>query len=148
MASPLETLEPRSVWQEFDAIRRIPRPSKGEERAREHVRGLFASRGFEIREDATGNMVVRVPATKGHEKAPVTIIQGHLDMVTEKNSDVAFDWEKDPINVWIDGDWVKAKGTTLGADNGVGVAAAIASALDPSVVHGPLELLFTVDEET
>lgn len=148
MASPLEALEPRSVWQEFDALRKIPRPSKGEERARNHVKGLFAGRDWEVREDATGNMVVRVPATRGHEKAPVTIIQGHLDMVTENNSDVVFDWEKDPINVWIDGDWVKARGTTLGADNGVGVAAAIASALDESVVHGPLELLFTVDEET
>jgi dipeptidase D len=148
MASPLETLEPRSVWQEFDALTKIPRPSKGEERARDHVKKLFAGRDWEIREDETGNMVVRVPATRGREKAPVTIIQGHLDMVTEKNSDVTFDWEKDPINVWIDGDWVKARGTTLGADNGVGVAAAIASALDESVVHGPLELLFTVDEET
>jgi dipeptidase D len=112
------------------------------------VKGLFSDRKWEIREDATGNIVVRVPATPGREKAPVTIIQGHLDMVTEKNSDVVFNWDKDPINVWIDGDWVKARGTTLGADNGIGVAAAIASALDPSVVHGPLELLFTVDEET
>jgi len=148
MASPLETLEPKSVWKEFDALRKIPRPSKKEERARDHVREIFAGRGWEIRQDATGNVVVRVPATPGHEKAPVTIIQGHLDMVAENNADVTFDWDKDPINVWIDGDWVKARGTTLGADNGVGVAAAIASALDPSVVHGPLELLFTVDEET
>lgn len=147
-ASPLAALEPRSVWDQFDALRKIPRPSKQEERARAHVRALFETRGFEIRQDATGNVLVRVPATKGREKAPVTIIQGHLDMVTEKNSETAFDWDRDPIDVWIDGDWVRARGTTLGADNGIGVAAAIASALDPSVVHGPLELLFTVDEET
>ncbi len=147
-ASPLATLEPRSIWDQFDALRKIPRPSKKEERARAHVRALFERRGWQIREDATGNTVVRVPATKGHEKAPVTIIQGHLDMVTEKNSETEFDWDRDPIDVWIDGDWVRARGTTLGADNGIGVAAAIASALDPSVVHGPLELLFTVDEET
>lgn len=147
-ASPLSTLEPRSVWDQFDALRQIPRPSKKEERARKHVRALFEKGGFSIAEDGTGNMVVRIPATKGHEKAPATIIQGHLDMVTENNSDTPFDWDNDPVQVWIDGDWVRAKGTTLGADNGIGVAAAIASALDPSVVHGPLELLFTVDEET
>ena len=148
MESPLATLEPRGVWGQFDALRKIPRPSKQEARARAHVRALFERRGWEIREDATGNTVVRVPATKGHELAPVTIIQGHLDMVTEKNSDTVFDWDRDPIDAWIDGDWVRARGTTLGADNGIGVAAAIASALDPEVVHGPLELLFTVDEET
>ncbi len=146
--NPLAALEPRSVWEQFDALRKIPRPSKQEERARAHVRALFEARGFEIRQDLTGNMVVRVPATKGRERAAVTIIQGHLDMVTEKNSETVFDWDRDPIDVWIDGDWVRARGTTLGADNGIGVAAAIASALDPSVVHGPLELLFTVDEET
>ncbi|MFN0151187.1 MAG: aminoacyl-histidine dipeptidase [bacterium] len=148
MASVLEALQPASIWREFDALTRIPRPSKDEARVRAHVKGLFAGRGWEIREDATGNMVVRVPATAGHERAPVTILQAHLDMVCEKNSDTVFDWDKDALNVWIDGDWVKARGTTLGADNGIGVAAAIASALDASVTHGPLELLFTVDEET
>jgi dipeptidase D len=148
MASPLDALEPKSLWKEFDELRKIPRPSKDEERVRAHVKKLFAGRGWEIREDRTGNVVVGVPATAGYEKAQVAIIQGHLDMVCEKDSGVAFDWEKDPIDVRIDGDWVQAHGTTLGADNGVGVAAAIASALDPSVVHGPLELLFTVDEET
>jgi dipeptidase D len=146
--SPLATLEPRSIWRPFDELRAIPRASKREERARAWVREIFASRGGAIREDATGNMVVSVPATAGLERGPVVILQAHLDMVTEKNSDVAFDWERDPIQVWIDGDWVKAKGTTLGADNGIGVAAAIATALDPAVEHGPLELLFTVDEET
>lgn len=148
MASPLEALEPKSIWREFDELRKIPRASKHEQRARAHVKGLFAGRGWSIREDATGNMVVQVPATAGYEKGAVTILQAHLDMVNEKDSGVAFDWDKDPIAVWIDGDWVKARGTTLGADNGVGVAAALSSALDPSVKHGPLELLFTVDEET
>jgi len=148
VATPLETLAPKGIWEQFDALRKIPRASKKEERVREHVRGLFAGRAWEIAGDATGNTVVRVPGTKGFERAPITILQSHLDMVTENNSDVKFDWDRDPIDVWIDGDWVRARGTTLGADNGIGVAAAIASALDPSVVHGPLELLFTVDEET
>jgi dipeptidase D len=93
-------------------------------------------------------MTVKVPATKGHEKAPTVILQGHLDMVCEKNEDVALDFMKDPIEVRVDGDWVKATGTTLGADNGVGVAAAMAVAEDPDAVHGPLEILGTIDEET
>jgi dipeptidase D len=93
-------------------------------------------------------MAVKVPATPGHESAPTVIIQGHLDMVCEKNSDVDFDFMKDPIDIRVDGDWVKANGTTLGSDNGIGVATAMAVADDPDVVHGPLEILCTIDEET
>jgi dipeptidase D len=148
MTSPLEKLEPRLVWQHFDALRQIPRPSKHEEAAAEHVLAWAAARGFETQRDAVGNTVVRVPASPGREQAPVVVLQGHLDMVPEKNSDVAFDFLKDPIAVRIDGDFVYATGTTLGADNGVGVAAAMAAAEDPAAVHGPLELLLTVDEET
>jgi dipeptidase D len=148
VASPLDKLEPRLIWKHFDAIRQIPRPSKHEERIAEHVMNWARSQGLEVKRDGTGNVVVKVPATPGHEKAPVIILQGHLDMVPEKNSDVAFDFMKDAIQVRVVGDYVYATGTTLGSDNGVGVAAAMAVAEDRKAVHGPLELLFTIDEET
>ena len=148
MASPLDKLEPRLIWKHFDAIRQIPRPSKHEERIAEHVMNWARSRGLDVKRDGTGNVLVKVPATSGHEKAPVIVLQGHLDMVPEKNSDVAFDFMKDAIQVRVVGDYVYATGTTLGSDNGVGVAAAMAVAEDQKAVHGPLELLFTIDEET
>jgi dipeptidase D len=136
------------VWRQFDDIRKIPRPSGKEEKIREHMKAFAKARGFEVREDKAGNVCIVVPATPGHEKAPTIVLQGHMDMVCEKNSDKQFDFEKDAIDVRVEGDWVKANGTTLGADNGLGLAAALAAAVDESVVHGPLELLFTVDEET
>ena len=148
MSSPLDKLEPRLIWKHFDAIRQIPRPSKHEERIAEHVVNWAKSHGLEVKRDGAGNVLVKVPATPGHEKAPVIVLQGHLDMVPEKNSDVAFDFEKDAIQVRVVGDYVYATGTTLGSDNGVGVAAAMAVAEDQKAVHGPLELLFTIDEET
>jgi dipeptidase D len=148
MASPLDNLEPRILWQQFDAIRQIPRASKNEEKIAAYVVDFAGQHGFEAVRDGVGNVVVRVPATKGHEQSPVTVLQGHLDMVAEKNSDVAFDFDKDPIAVRVEGDLLLATGTTLGADNGMGVAAGLAVAIDPDAVHGPLELLFTVDEET
>jgi dipeptidase D len=148
MSSPLSGLEPQHVWSHFDAIRQVPRPSKHEERIAAHVEAWAKARGFEVKKDATGSLAVKVPATKGHEKAEAVILQGHLDMVCEKNSDVELDFMKDPIQVKVEGDWVKAVGTTLGADNGVGVATAMAVADDPEVVHGPIEILCTVDEET
>jgi len=148
MSSPLESLEPKLVWSHFDAIRNIPRPSKHEEQISEYVDSWSAERGFEVLTDAAGNRVVRVPASSGHEDAPTVVLQGHLDMVCEKNSDVERDFMSQGIEVEVDGDWVVAKGTTLGADNGVGVAAAMAIAVDPEAVHGPLEILCTVDEET
>jgi dipeptidase D len=148
MSSPLQGLAPERLWSHFDAIRQVPRPSKHEEQIAAHVEGWAKTRGFEVRKDKTGSLAIKVPATPGHEKAPIVILQGHLDMVCEKNSDVAVDFLKDPIQVKVEGDWVKAVGTTLGADNGVGVAAAMAVADDPEVVHGPIEILCTVDEET
>ena len=148
MNSPLESLEPKLLWSHFDGIRRIPRPSKHEEEISAHIEGWAKGKGYEVLKDAAGSLVVKVPATPGHESAPTVIIQGHLDMVCEKNSDVDFDFMKDPIDVRVDGDWVKANGTTLGADNGIGVATALAVADDPDVVHGPLEILCTIDEET
>ncbi|HOC44550.1 MAG TPA: aminoacyl-histidine dipeptidase [Thermoanaerobaculales bacterium] len=148
MSSPLESLEPKLLWTHFDAIRAIPRPSKHEERIAAHVEAWARGRGFEVRRDEIGNVAVRVPATPGHEGAPTVVLQGHLDMVCEKNSDVDRDFMSQGIDVAVDGDWVVARGTTLGADNGIGVATAMALAEDPSVTHGPLELLCTIDEET
>lgn len=146
--SPLANLEPQPVWTHFDGIRQIPRPSRREDRIVQFVRDWASQHGFTVREDAVGNMVVAVPASPGKEGAPTVVLQGHLDMVCEKNAGSTHDFENDPIVVAVDGDWVRAEGTTLGADNGLGVAAAMAVAVDPEVVHPALELLFTLDEET
>jgi dipeptidase D len=141
-------LEPKYVWQNFDGIRKVPRPSKHEEKIREYLLGWAKERGFETRADKTGNVVIKVPATKGHEKAPTVVVQAHMDMVCEKNNDVRFDFMTEPIRLKLEGDWLKADGTTLGSDNGIGLAAGMALAEDPEAVHGPLEILVTVDEET
>mgnify|MGYP001813476505 CR=1 FL=1 len=148
MSSPLESLEPKLLWQNFDLIRQIPRPSKHEEKIIAGVKKWAADRNFDVVQDAAGSLTIQVPATPGHENAPVVVLQGHLDMVCEKNSDTEHDFMTQGIEVEVVGDWVQAKGTTLGADNGIGVAAGMAIAEDPDVVHGPLELLCTVDEET
>jgi len=149
----IETLEPAPVWRLFAGIAAVPRCSKKEERARAHVRGVVEGMGLRVREDAAGNLVIEVPATPGCENAPITVIQGHLDMVCEKNSATEHDFARDPIRTVIDQDqqtgeqFVRADGTTLGADNGIGLAMGLAAASQPTVKHGPLELLFTVDEE-
>jgi len=147
MAS-ITDLKPDLLWKHFDAIRQIPRCSKNEKAAGEYVLKYAQEKGFQAKQDSAGNVVVQVPASQGHENAPVIVLQGHLDMVCEKNSDKQFDFDKDAIEAIVDGDWVTANGTTLGADNGIGVAAALSVAEDPSGQHGPLELLFTTDEET
>lgn len=146
--SQLADLEPSLVWQHFDRILQVPRPSGGEQKIRAEMESWAAERGFEWLQDAYGNAVVRVPATPGHEKAPAVVLQGHLDMVGEQELGVGHDFDRDPIRVEVDGDWLRARGTTLGADNGIGVAAALAIADDDSSVHGPLEILLTVEEET
>jgi dipeptidase D len=148
MSDVLAKLSPRSVWGHFAALAAIPRPSGHEERAVAFVTAVGLSIGVKAARDARGNVVLRVPATPGREGAAPLILQSHLDMVCEKNRDVAHDFDRDPIRPRLTGEWVKATGTTLGADNGIGVAAALAAASDPSVKHGPLELLFTLDEET
>ncbi len=141
-------LEPRPLWRHFDAILAIPRPSKHEERARRYVVDQAEAKGLRWRQDAAGNVVVEKPASPGKEGAPIVVLQGHLDMVTEKNSGTVHDFDRDPIVPRRDGDWVRATGTTLGADNGIGAAAILAVMTADDLVHGPLELLFTVDEET
>ncbi len=141
-------LKPELIWEYFYGISQVPRPSKKEEKVVEHVREFARKNNFEFVEDEVGNIVIKVPATEGKENSPVVVLQGHVDMVCEKNKGTEHDFENDPIELMRDGEWIKANGTTLGADNGIGVAAAMAVATDKDAVHGPLEILSTVDEET
>jgi len=148
MASSIIELEPRLLWKHFAKILTIPHCSGNEKALGDYVLGVAASLGLPGKRDKVGNVLVSKPATAGREGAVGAILQGHLDMVCEKNSDKVHDFCKDPIQAEIKGDWVYAKGTTLGADNGIGLAAALAVMEDKTLVHGPLEFLFTVDEET
>ena len=141
-------LEPPVVWAHFDQILTIPRGSKNEGRMREYVIAVAERHGLEHREDAAGNVVVRKPGAPGHEDAPIVVLQAHLDMVNEKNSDIEHDFERDPIQPRLADGYLTAEGTTLGSDNGVGIAAMLAILEDEEAAHGPLELLFTIDEET
>ena len=147
MSDALGELEPALLWERFSVLTRIARPPKEEGAVREHVLAWAAARGLAAQVDAEGNVVVRVPASESREEAPTVVLQAHLDMVCERDPSSPFDPREGRIDVAVDGDWVVANGTTLGADDGIGVAAAMAVADDPSVVHGPLELLFTVSEE-
>jgi dipeptidase D len=147
MTSVLDGLEPALLWDRFSELTRIARPPKHEELAAEHVRAWAESRGYVVAGDSEGNVVVRVPATAGREPAAVVVLQSHLDMVCERDPTSPFDPREGRLDVRVDGDWVLANGTTLGADNGIGVAAAMAASDDPTIAHGPLELLFTVSEE-
>jgi len=144
----VETLEPQVLWKHFDQILSIPRASKHEEMIRDYVLDVARRAGAEVEVDGAGNTVVRMPASSGAERAEVTILQSHLDMVQEKNSDVAHDFGRDPITPRREGAYLKASGTTLGADDGIGVSAMLAVLEAKDLLHGPLELLFTVDEET
>jgi dipeptidase D len=147
VSTTLDGLEPALVWERFFELTQIARPSKAEGPARDHVLAWATARGFEAVSDAEGNVVVRVPASTGREAAPTVVLQAHLDIVCERDPDSPFDPREGRIAVLREGDWVAADGTTLGADNGIGVAAALAVAEDAGVAHGPLELLFTVSEE-
>ena len=148
MDKVFEGLKPEIVWKHFDEIRKIPRCSKNEGKIREYVINFAKSKGLEYQVDEVGNVIIRKKASAGKENAPGVVLQAHLDMVCEKNSDVDFDFEKDAIRVKREDGWITADGTTLGADNGIGVAAALAVLEDDSIEHGPLEVLLTVDEET
>lgn len=146
--SAISNLQPKLVWEQFDAITRVPRPSKKEQKIHDFLVAFAKQYGFDYSTDEIGNVVIRKAATKGYEDHPAVILQSHMDMVCEKNSDVEFDFDNDPIRTRIDGEWVKAEGTTLGADCGIGMAAAMAALLDEELQHPALEALFTVDEET
>ena len=148
MSSVLVDLEPKELWKHFAVLAATPRASTKEAAARSYVLEQAKKLGLESTQDAAGNVVVRKPARPGREKATAALLQGHLDMVCEKNEGTPHNFDTDPIEVWRDGDWLKAKGTTLGADNGVGVAAALAVMESTDIAHGPLEFVFTIDEET
>ncbi|MDR2424366.1 MAG: aminoacyl-histidine dipeptidase [Prevotellaceae bacterium] len=141
-------LKPQELWGYFYALTQIPRPSKKEEKVIEFIYNFGKNLGLETFKDDIGNVVIRKPAALGCEHKPGIILQTHLDMVPQKNSDKVHDFEKDPITALIDGDWVTADGTTLGADNGIGVAATMAVLASKTIRHGEIEGLFTIDEET
>lgn len=146
--SVIDNLEPKLVWKHFDEIRKIPRCSKHEEKIRKYVVDFAKEQNLDYEEDKVGNIVIRKDATSGMQGKTGVILQGHMDMVCEKNSDVDFDFSKDPIQLKIEGDFLTAVGTTLGADDGIGLAMSLAILEDKSLKHGPIEALFTVDEET
>ena len=141
-------LNPPAVWNYFSDILELPRPSKNEEKIISYLLDFAQKNRLDAYRDSIGNVVIRKPASQGMEHKPIVVMQTHIDMVCEKNSDVQHDFKKDPIIPRIEGEWVKATGTTLGADCGLAVAAKLAILADKNLVHGPLEALFTVDEET
>jgi len=148
MSTVLTGVEPQEIWKHFEALAAIPRASTKEAAAREHVLKLAKQLGLEAIVDEAGNVVVRKPAYKGRESAPVTALQGHLDMVCEKNEGTDFNFDTDGIRMVRKEDWLYADGTTLGSDNGVGVAAALAVMESKTIKHGPMEFVFTIEEET
>ncbi len=144
----LSTLAPQGLWQWFETICRIPHPSKHELALRDHIAQWAQQQGLDTHIDAVGNLIIRKAASAGMENRQGVVLQAHLDMVPQKNSDTEHNFETDPIQPYIDGEWVTATGTTLGADNGIGMASALAILADNSISHGPLEVLLTIDEET
>src|SRR6201996_2430419 len=148
MSAVVTELDPKVIWKHFDALTKIPRPSTKEEAARRYVIGIAEKHGLEHLQDKAGNLVVRKPAKPGREKAPMAALQGHLDMVCEQNEGTHHNFDTDPIKVVRREDWLYADGTTLGSDNGVGVATALAVMESDDINHGPLEFVFTIDEET
>ena len=141
-------LKPASVFHYFAEICKVPRPSKKEEKIIAYLQNFAKEQGLESKTDEAGNILIKKPATPGKENLKTVILQSHIDMVCEKNSDSTHDFLNDPIETYIDGEWLKAKGTTLGADNGIGMAAQLAVLAANDIEHGPIECLFTVDEET
>lgn len=148
MSDQIKNLEPKIVWEYFYQLTQVPRPSKHEDKIQDFIENFGKNLGLETIKDETGNIIIRKPATPGMEDRKGVVLQGHLDMVPQANSDKKHDFTTDPIEAYIDGDWVTANGTTLGADNGMGVAAAMAILASKDIVHGPVEALFTADEET
>lgn len=147
MSAELRNLSPKHVWGYFYDLTQIPRPTGKMEAVTRYVIQVGKNLGLDTFQDETGNVLIRKPATPGYEDRPIVVLQSHLDMVPQKNSHVKHDFEKDPIDAYIDGDWVTARDTTLGADNGIGAALAMAALSDSTLKHGPIEALFTVDEE-
>ena len=146
--SEIKNLNPECIWRNFDALTQVPRPSGHLEKVQQFLLDFAARVGVEAFKDAAGNIVMRKPASPGMENRKGIILQGHMDMVPQKTKESTHNFETDPIETYIDGDWVRAKGTTLGSDNGMGVAAIMAVMEDKTLVHGPIEGLITADEET
>ena len=144
----LSQLKPQLIWKNFSALNSVPRPSKKEEKVIEFIKKFGENLGLETTVDEVGNVIIKKPATKGMEDRKAVVLQSHLDMVCQKNSDIEFDFETQGIQMEVDGDWVKAKGTTLGADNGIGVASIMSVLESNDIAHPALEALFTIDEET
>lgn len=147
MSNALQGLEPRALWQNFAALNAVPRPSKKEEKVQAFIQAFADEQGLTWKKDAVGNILVEKPASPGMEKRRKLVLQAHLDMVCQKNADRDFDFESQGIEMFVDGDWVKAEGTTLGADNGIGVATIMTLLASDDIPHPPLEALFTTDEE-
>ncbi|MEZ7914138.1 aminoacyl-histidine dipeptidase [Macellibacteroides fermentans] len=147
MAAEIRNLSPQHVWGYFHDLTQIPRPTGHMDAVTRYILAFGKESGLETLQDKTGNIVIRKPATPGMEHCKTVIIQGHLDMVPQKNAATVHNFETDPIDAYIEGDWVTARDTTLGADNGIGVALALAVLSDNTLKHGPVEALFTVDEE-
>ena len=148
MSQEIRNLEPKELWNKFADLNAVPRPSKKEERVIEFMKNFGNSLGLETFEDEIRNVIIRKPATPGMENRKAIVMQGHLDMVHQKNADTVFDFDKQGIDMYVDGDWVRARGTTLGADNGLGVATIMAVLESKTIAHPAIEALFTIDEET
>lgn len=148
MSQEIRNLEPKALWNKFADLNAVPRPSKKEERVIEFMKNFGNSLGLETFEDEIRNVIIRKPATPGMENRKAIVMQGHLDMVHQKNADTVFDFDTQGIDMYVDGDWVRARGTTLGADNGLGVATIMAVLESKDIPHPAIEALFTIDEET
>jgi dipeptidase D len=148
MSQEIRNLEPKPLWNKFADLNAVPRPSKKEERVIEFIKNFGTSLGLETFEDEIRNVIIRKPATPGMENRKPIVLQGHLDMVHQKNNDTTFDFDAQGIDMYVDGDWVRARGTTLGADNGLGVAMIMAILESTIIKHPAIEALFTIDEET
>jgi dipeptidase D len=144
----VKDLKPNLLWNLFDQITKVPRPSKKESKIVQFLLDFAKNHALEVKKDEAGNVIILKPATPGKENLKTVILQSHVDMVCEKNSNINFNFETDPIQTYVDGEWVKAKGTTLGADDGIGVAASLSILASNDIEHGPLICLFTTDEET
>ena len=141
-------MQPKAIFDFFRQINNVPRPSKKEEKMRQYLKGVAQQYNLDYKTDEVGNVLISAPATKGFENSDGIVVQGHMDMVCEEVKGLGFDFDNQPIETFVDGDWMKAKGTTLGADDGIGVAMALALVTDPNIQHGPIQCLFTMDEES
>jgi dipeptidase D len=148
MSNEIRNLEPKALWNNFANLNAIPRPSKKEEKVRQFMVDFGENLGLETIVDPVGNVIIKKPASKGMENRKTIVMQSHLDMVCQKNHDTDFDFDTQGIKMFVDGDWVKAKGTTLGADNGIGVASIMSVLESADIIHPAIEALFTIDEET